>query len=166
MGKPATTYFCGNGHLLECNPDYCFGPRDMGSHSPCPHCGNDKEFFTTEWSDEETEFGVSSLPISYDDIQKTDHLGNMYFVRVPVFDISRLKINHTGETNLDPLEELSKVLKAYSQVKLYLVELSQIIIDISSFWNGNDEEHNPGLRKARTLAKYYLEFYGDKNATP
>ena len=51
--------------------------------------------------------------------------------------------------------------------KTFLIELgkqlSNIIIDASLYWSGKDEERNPPLRTARTLADLYLRnFYATK----
>ena len=53
MGKPATTYFCGNGHITDeaahhefCDRDNSFGMPDK-SVNPCPTCGDIEEFCDT-----------------------------------------------------------------------------------------------------------------------
>jgi len=95
MGKPATAYFCGNGHLLEDNPHHCFGDYDMMNEdeegSPvCPTCGDKTILVTSEWGDETYPQEVPHEPISHDEKEKSDHKGNKYFVQIPVYDISRL----------------------------------------------------------------------------
>ena len=36
------------------------------------------------------------------------------------------------------------------------LELCELIIEASLFWNSEDEERNPLLKRIRTLAGYYL----------
>ena len=106
MGKPQTTYFCGNGHILENNPEHCFGEYDWDEEmNPlCPYCGNTEVFMITGWNEEvesrnvESDepwdwFRVSPIPIRHDEIQKTDFKGNIYYVLIPAYDISKLKGN-------------------------------------------------------------------------
>lgn len=111
MGKPATTYWCGNGHLLEDNAHHEYGPRDLRCMDPyilddngevveenewkCEVCGSTEEYSTIEWSDpdywQDEEPEVPLAPISYDEVERTDHRGNKYFVRIGVYDISALR---------------------------------------------------------------------------
>lgn len=96
MGKPATTYFCGNGHLLEDNAHHVYGPRDMRCWSEevdqvCPHCGSNREFTILEWRDDDYPQSVPTTPIREDEIECKDHRGNTYFKMIPVYDISTLK---------------------------------------------------------------------------
>ena len=42
-----------------------------------------------------------------------------------------------------------------AELKKDFKELCDLIISASLFWSGNDEEKNPDLKKARTLAGYY-----------
>lgn len=93
MGKPATTYFCENGHLLEDNPHHTYGPRDMrewgdGEVLVCPHCGSKEEFMTIEWGDDDYPQEVPTEPIREDEVECKDHKGNTYFKMIPVYDIS------------------------------------------------------------------------------
>ncbi len=107
MGKPATTYFCGNGHLLEDNAHHEFGPRDMrdwedgkGQELLCPYCGSTEEFMTIEWTNEDYwqdgEPEVPLVPIRYLDFPQTDHKGNKYFAEIGVYDISALRARRKG----------------------------------------------------------------------
>lgn len=41
----------------------------------------------------------------------------------------------------------------------YAIETCQLIVDASMFWAGTDEEKNPLLKKARTMAGIALEKY-------
>ncbi len=45
-------------------------------------------------------------------------------------------------------------MKSYEEKAL--IELAQEIIKASLLWTGKDEERNPGLKKIRTLAGYYI----------
>jgi len=113
MGKPATTYWCGNGHLLEDNAHHEWGERDVrcqeemclapGDPIPerdpykwkCEICGSTEEFMTTEWSDpdywQDGEPEVPLAPVRYDEVKRVDHRGNEYFEEVGVYDIGELK---------------------------------------------------------------------------
>jgi len=91
MGKPATTYFCGNGHVLEHNPHHCLGNYDYdGPKQPCKYCQSKEVFCATEWLDEDYEQFVPEKPIRFDDVLfvKSQPKKN---ISIPVYDISRLK---------------------------------------------------------------------------
>lgn len=102
MGKPATTYFCGNGHIMEDNQHHCYGNRDMADHAiPCQFCGSMKQIVVTEWHDPDywgldsdgqplsDHPSVSHIPVRTDKVEREDHYGNIYYIDVPVYDISR-----------------------------------------------------------------------------
>jgi len=112
MGKPATTYFCGNGHLLEDNAHHCYGERDLKSEAcaysgygddppvvykpdPCSICGSTKEIMISEWQDPDYwmngEPDVPLIPIRYDKVERKDNYGNVYFQDVPVYDMYKRK---------------------------------------------------------------------------
>jgi len=91
MGKPATTYFCTQGHLVEDNPHHCFGHRDFdgwysgeAESEPCPYCGSEvKTMICDFWDD-------PAPVVKTEDIQQTDHLGNTYYIQVEVYDMKEL----------------------------------------------------------------------------
>lgn len=93
MGKPATTYFCGNGHILEDNPEHIFGEydRDYGvfgdssSSKECPYCKNKQINMVVDWYDSDLPLHV---PIGELEVLKEDHKGNKYYIKIPVFDVS------------------------------------------------------------------------------
>jgi hypothetical protein len=109
MGKPATTYFCGNGHLLEDNAHHCYGPRDIQAEAsmygygddpsqnympkPCEVCGSVKEIMVMEWHDSDYwadgEPDVPLHPVRHDKVERKDNYGNIYFEDVPVYDMSK-----------------------------------------------------------------------------
>jgi len=118
MGKPATTYFCGNGHILEDNAHHEYGPRDMGAEEcmcseytdnpkeyvpePCSVCGSKRELMVTEWRDSDywgiddngQALGdhpeVSVIPVKFERVERKDGYGNIYFEDVPVYGVSML----------------------------------------------------------------------------
>lgn len=101
MGKPATAYFCGNGHCMENNAHHEFGPRDtknLGDDGPtcCQFCGSTEEYMTLEWGDPDYDQEVPMAPIRHDEIECKDHKGNVYFKKIPVFDISALRARRRG----------------------------------------------------------------------
>jgi len=74
--KPATTYFCKNGHLLEDNPIFQCGKYDdllrnsfpeaidVGDIFPeCPCCKNKKTVFITDWHGKNKDL-VSHIPVT------------------------------------------------------------------------------------------------------
>ena len=57
MGKPATTYWCYNGHLLEDNPHHVLGKYDLledveGEYLACTICSSKKWVCVVEWHEE------------------------------------------------------------------------------------------------------------------
>jgi hypothetical protein len=114
MGKPATTYFCENGHLLEDNAHHEYGPRDIYDeacmyanyeeppYTPkkpadidgCPFCGSKVELIVCEWHDpdywQNGEPEVLEDPIRQDEIKCVDHKGNEFFRLIDVYDVSKL----------------------------------------------------------------------------
>jgi len=82
MGSPASTFFCGNGHILA----------DIGHHGiidtvpPCQYCDDGRVYMTLEWWD--SDYGdinrdVPHTPIDYD--------LKVIEVNIPRYDISKLK---------------------------------------------------------------------------
>lgn len=104
MGKPATTYFCGKGHILEDNAHHCFGEYDLEIENAalerreqekvdlpvCPHCGNKDIYTTMEWRNNDHPQDVPAMPIRYDEVEKTDFKGNKYVIQVPVYNMSHI----------------------------------------------------------------------------
>jgi hypothetical protein len=102
MGKPATAYFCANGHLLEDNPHGCCGKRDEDYSymvdskpvvkEPCPICGDTVELMCLEWGDDDYPCGadVPIKPIGTTKVEQKDNYGNTYYVDIPIFDVSIL----------------------------------------------------------------------------
>ena len=90
MGKPATTYFCGNGHLLEHNPHHHFGDYDFGLtlKQPCKYCQSTEVLCTIEWLDDDYEQKVPANPIRFDSILL---IKGQPRKKIPVYDISKLK---------------------------------------------------------------------------
>jgi len=96
MGKPATDWFCRNGHHVDgagchnyCVFDNLFDEEDW----VCPHCGikgHDNFHLITEWNGHIYSSPVPHTPIRNEDVEQHDHYGNKYFVEVPVYDVSKL----------------------------------------------------------------------------
>ena len=93
MGKPATTYWCENGHLLEDNGKHVFGEYDRMSeedYPKCPFCKSTKVLMEIEWGYPDQKSLVSHEPIFQDEIERQDHKGNEYFILVDAYDVSKL----------------------------------------------------------------------------
>lgn len=102
MGKPATDWFCRNGHHVDgaghscnCVFDDIYENKDWG----CPHCGitgRDNFHLVLEWDDPDywpngdNDVKVSHTPLRHEDKEMKDHLGNKYFVQVPVYNVSKM----------------------------------------------------------------------------
>jgi len=112
MGKPATDWFCENGHHVDSAAhhhfcpldlvyeqqmyaDYCENPPEVWVPS-CQHCGSTKLNVICEWDDPDywdkgdCDVIVPHAPIRHDDEEREDHRGNNYFVKVPIYDVSKL----------------------------------------------------------------------------
>ena len=72
--KPATTYFCENGHLLEDNPIFQNGKYDEilrytmtadltkeDLFPECPCCGNNKVRIVTDWHGKNKETALYAI---------------------------------------------------------------------------------------------------------
>lgn len=103
MGKPATDWFCRNGHHVDsaAHHSYCSfdvltidAIDDLEFKCPiCPATGLVNFAMTLEWND--PDYGdideqVPHTPIRYEDVSHHDHYGNTYFTKEPVYDVSRL----------------------------------------------------------------------------
>lgn len=89
MSKPATTYFCGKGHLLQDNPEGCVGEYDFledGEYPPCQYCQSVIVVSVLGWHE-----GCSTIPylsIDKEDFECTDHRGNTYYQLINIYDVS------------------------------------------------------------------------------
>jgi len=94
MGKPATTYWCGNGHLLEDNSDHTMGTYDSHYDGKCPYCGSAVILMTVDWHgydcDDTYNPEVPYKPVGHFDVQQRDHYDNLYYIEVPVYNVSKL----------------------------------------------------------------------------
>ena len=103
MGKPATDWFCRNGHHVDSAVHHYYCTFDMLGEGEaddrafkCPICnmwGSTNFAMVLEWNDPEygdTDDRVPHTPIRYEDISHHDYYGNTYFTKEPVYDVSKL----------------------------------------------------------------------------
>ena len=89
MSKPSTTYFCGNGHLLEDNPAAILGEYDcleVGEYPRCPFCKSPDVVSVLDWH--EGCSAIPYLPIRQEEVERQDHRGNKHFQILNVYDVS------------------------------------------------------------------------------
>jgi len=97
MSKPATDWFCENGHHVGSAGHGEYGEYDISKpQPPCTYCGSSCFRLITEWNDcdywEDGDIDqvVNHTPVDLIDVPKKDHFGNDYFVQVEVYDVSKL----------------------------------------------------------------------------
>ena len=67
MGKPATDYFCINGHHVDGTCHHGFCDRDLDDEvKPCQFCGSFQIACHLEWGDDEYTQVVPQKPIGVD----------------------------------------------------------------------------------------------------
>ncbi len=96
MSAGQRTYFCENGHIVyDTMEDEIFYDDKI---EECPDCGSKKIKGVYEWYDEDyhpqisgkIDFTVPHEPIGEDERRCKDHRGNTYYIKINVYDVSRL----------------------------------------------------------------------------
>lgn len=89
MGKPATDWFCENGHHFDSGDHHEFCPTDL-NEGQCTICGSKQVRVVIEWCDGVDNPVVPFDPASFCIQEKIDFRGNKYYVQLPIYNVTKL----------------------------------------------------------------------------
>jgi hypothetical protein len=98
MGAPGYTTFCENGHIVKSVMHHEINDEEV---KECQRCSSKKFYTQFEWGDDDYKQLVSMEPKKYEEIlgkelmdfvtEKGDKVKGYLVLKIPVFDISKLK---------------------------------------------------------------------------